>query len=93
MDIFGSLINSLYEVDVSNLKGNTTYNVGIVNGGTSINTIAQQASMLYEYRSTSYESLNAMKEIFNSKVNKIKQPNIEVIVNKLGKRPCKENVD
>ena len=93
IQIIAGLINSLYDVDVSSLKGNTTYNVGIVNGGTSINTIAQQASMLYEYRSTSYESLNTMKEIFNSKVNKIKQPNIEVIVNELGKRPCKENVD
>ena len=35
----------------------TTYNVGIIEGGTSVNTIAQRASMLCEYRSDDRESL------------------------------------
>ena len=43
-----SMIDDLYCMKVPD-KGRTTYNVGQISGGTSINTIAQQAEMLYEY--------------------------------------------
>ena len=47
-----SLITMLYTVKVP-VEGDskTTYNVGTISGGTSVNTIAQDAEMLYEYRS------------------------------------------
>lgn len=43
-----SIITTLYDVKVP-VEGNskTSYNVGIIQGGTSVNTIAQEASMLY----------------------------------------------
>jgi acetylornithine deacetylase/succinyl-diaminopimelate desuccinylase-like protein len=36
----------------------TTFNIGMIEGGTSVNTIAQQASMLLDMRSTSAAALN-----------------------------------
>ena len=45
-----SLIDTLYRVQVPK-GGKTTYNVGAIKGGTSVNTIAQQVEMLFEFRS------------------------------------------
>ena len=44
------IIEKLYQIKVPE-GGKTTYNVGTISGGTSVNTIAQEASMLYEFRS------------------------------------------
>ena len=88
------IINKLYDVKVPKNENNkTTYNVGVIKGGTSINTIAQEASFLYEYRSTSQECLKNMKEKFLKIVESFKEKDIEINVNVLGIRPCKENVD
>lgn len=40
----------------------TTYNVGVISGGTSINTIAQQAEMFIDMRSTCSESLAKLEK-------------------------------
>ena len=59
-----SMINTLYSVKVPQEgDSKTTYNVGIISGGTSVNTIAQEASMLYEYRSTSRVCLAKMADM------------------------------
>ena len=50
-----SMIDTLYAVKVPEKPATkTTYNVGLISGGTSVNTIAQKAEMLYEYRSDDY---------------------------------------
>lgn len=56
------MINALYEMEVSKLPGKTTYNVGTINGGTSVNTIAQEAVFLFEYRSDYQENMDIMKK-------------------------------
>ncbi|MBD8068713.1 M20/M25/M40 family metallo-hydrolase [Bacillus sp. PS06] len=38
----------------------TTFNVGMINGGTSVNTIAEEASMLVDLRSNSQEELEKL---------------------------------
>ena len=43
-----SLINVLYAYIVPTTS-KTTYNIGSISGGTSINTIAQSAEMLFEF--------------------------------------------
>ncbi|MFA9560318.1 M20/M25/M40 family metallo-hydrolase [Evansella sp. AB-rgal1] len=40
----------------------TTFTIGMVDGGTSVNTIAQEASMLVDIRSTSKEELLSLEE-------------------------------
>ena len=87
-----SMINTLYTIKVPPM-GKTTYNVGTIEGGTSVNTIAQNAKMLYEYRSDNMESLAIMEKFFNSVCDSYRNMGVEVNVEILGKRPCKGIVD
>ncbi len=90
--VMASMINTLYTIKVPPM-GKTTYNVGTIEGGTSVNTIAQNATMLYEYRSDSMESLAIMETFFNSVIESYRNMGVEVNVEVLGKRPCKGTVD
>ena len=71
----------------------TTYNVGAIQGGTSVNTIAQEASMLYEYRSDEAAGLRGMEEAFRAVVEDFRARGAEIEVESLGVRPCGEGVD
>ncbi len=90
-----SLITELYKVEVPKKEGTkTTYNVGAIEGGTSVNTIAQSAKMLYEYRSDDAECIAIMKNTFESLVEKANsRGNGKFSVNVVGIRPCGEGVD
>lgn len=85
-----SLIDTLYTVKVP--RG-TTYNVGTISGGTSVNTIAQHAEMLYEFRSNQREALAMMEKHLNAAVELYRAKGVEVIVTLVGDRPCSGNVD
>lgn len=87
-----AMIQELYQIQVPE-KGITTYNVGTISGGTSVNTIAQQAEMLYEFRSDEKESLEIMEEKFNAVVQAYREKGIEVNVTVVGERPCSAPVD
>ena len=71
----------------------TTYNVGTVRGGTSVNTIAQEASMLYEYRSDEAAGLRGMETAFSAVAEAFRAKGVEVEVESMGVRPCGEGVD
>ena len=71
----------------------TTYNVGTIQGGTSVNTIAQEASMLYEYRSDEAAGLRGMEETFSAVVEDFRTRGVDIEVESLGVRPCGEGVD
>lgn len=86
------LIHELYQIQVPS-KGKTTYNVGMISGGTSVNTIAQSAEMLYEFRSDSREGLSYMEEKFNGIIDNAKNRGIDIQVEVVGLRPCEGEVD
>lgn len=86
------MIQSLYDVKVPP-KGKTTYNVGTISGGTSVNTIAQQAEMLYEFRSDERESLEMMQAHLDAAVAYYRAKGIGVHVELVGDRPCSGDVD
>ena len=88
-----SMITQLYAMKVPDFGSKTTYNVGTISGGTSVNTIAQQAQMLYEYRSDQQRCLAIMDEFFAGVIHSYRQMGIEVEVELLGERPCKGEVD
>lgn len=88
-----SMIGTLYELKPPVSCTKTTYNVGTICGGTSVNTIAQQAEMLYEYRSDSREDLEFMRRHFEAVVESYRAKGIGVQVELLGQRPCKGAVD
>ena len=89
------LITQLYKCQVPvNGNSKTTYNVGIVEGGTSVNTIAQSAKMLYEYRSDDKECLAKMQEFFEKTLEVAKSKGTaEIKITLLGERPCGGEVD
>lgn len=60
--VAAGMIAALYHINTAEFSGKTTYNVGKIEGGTSVNTIAQAASFCYEYRSDEQENIQAMKE-------------------------------
>lgn len=87
-----SLIDTLYTMKVPP-KGKTTYNVGTISGGTSVNTIAQHAEMLYEFRSDERESLEIMEQHLNAAIAFYRAKGIQVTVTLMGDRPCSGEVD
>jgi len=89
-----AVIQDLYAVEVP-VEGNskTTYNVGQISGGTSVNTIAQQAEMLYEYRSDHLNCLKHMEEIFMGIIEAHRATGLDVQAERIGDRPCGGNVN
>ena len=87
-----SMIDTLYTMKVPEI-GKTTYNVGVMKGGTSINSIAQQAEMFYEFRSDYQEALDIMERHFNAVIESYRAKGIIVNVKLLGERPCMGKVD
>ena len=88
------LICRLYEAQLPKKENTkTTYNVGEIRGGTSVNTIAEEASFLYEYRSDDAECLAAMQENFNKEIENTRQTGASVSVTMVGERPCGGDVD
>lgn len=86
------IIQSLYAIRVPT-KAKTTYNVGKIEGGTSINTIAQSASMLYEFRSEDRVCLKTMENAFEKVIDEYRANGLDVTVEVMGIRPCGKDVD
>ncbi len=87
-----SLIHSLYDIKVPT-RGKTTFNVGTISGGTSVNTIAQNAEMLYEFRSDNREDLAEMQAHFEAAIAFYQAKGIDVTVTQVGDRPCMGEID
>ena len=94
--VLSQIVNKIYQIEVPKKEGTkTTYNVGIINGGTSVNTIAQKADMLCEYRSDDNDFLNMMKNKFNSIFEEVSAmyPDAKITVELVGDRPAMGKVD
>ena len=92
--VLAGMIGLFYSVKVPQ-EGNskTTYNVGQISGGTSVNTIAQDAQMLYEYRSDNKNCLAKMEQFFLQTIETFRASGVEVEVERLGDRPCTGEID
>ena len=89
INVLAGIINESYKIEVPKIENSrTTYNVGIMEGGTSVNTIAQNASMLCEYRSDNVECLAIMEKKFNEIFEKAKENCLELKIDLVGNRPC-----
>ena len=82
-----SMINKLYAIEIPAV-GKTTFNVDTIAGGTSVNTIAQNAQMLFEFRSDEKEGLKAMEHQFQAVIDEYRNCDIDITVTLLGNRPC-----
>lgn len=92
--LMAGLINRLYSQKMPYCGDQkTTYNVGTVAGGTSVNTIAQDAEILYEYRSDDKKALDYMRRQFSVIMEEVKGPDARWELELLGERPCGGGVD
>lgn len=88
------LISRLYEYEIPEDGSKTTYNVGLIQGGTSVNTIAQQAECLYEFRSDNRESMEKVRTYLEEAIEELKhieeleQKGLQVSMEIVGERPC-----
>ena len=89
INVLAQIINDIYNIEPPKVgDSRTTYNVGTIEGGTSVNTIAQSATMLCEYRSDNIKCLAIMQENFEKIFSKAKENCLELIVELVGDRPC-----
>lgn len=87
------IISKIYSIEVPQIGNSvTTYNVGTIEGGTSVNTIAQSAKMLCEYRSDNHICLDYMKKIFDSIFQDSFSDDVKFNITLVGERPC-ANID
>lgn len=96
IQVLSRVVGELYTMELP-VKENTrtTFNVGSIEGGTSVNTIAQSAAMLFEYRSDDPWCIDRMTEQFNTKLELLRKemPDAEILVETVGIRPCGEAKD
>ncbi len=92
IEILCRMVQQLYAI-VPPTQAKTTYNVGRIEGGTTVNSIAQEASMLYEFRSTSQMCLEEMERNLNEVVRNCSELGGEIIVELLGVRPGNGPID
>ncbi len=89
IDRAARIISKIYDIKVPEKEGaKTTYNVGTLSGGTSVNTIAQNANFLCEYRSDDVECLAYMQKQFEEIFESAKEDGVEIKITKVGERPC-----
>ncbi len=88
------VICDLYEIEIPHVgNSKTTFNVGTISGGTSVNTIAQSAEMLYEFRSDDHSCIETMRRSFEAVIKKHRDAGLDIEVEVLGIRPCGKGVD
>ncbi len=94
INVISRLVTQIYDIDIPQKSGSkTTVNVGQISGGTSVNTIAQSAKMLCEYRSNDVEHLEILKDKFYKIFDSATAAGINVKVKTIGERPCAKDVD
>lgn len=89
--ILSGLIEKLYQIEPP-ASDRTTYNVGYIQGGTTVNTIAQEAAMLFEFRSTSQNCLELMQKRLEDLIAGY-TGDFEITTELLGVRPGNGEID
>lgn len=92
--VLAELVSRLYRAAVPKKNNSqTTYNVGTISGGTSVNTIAQDAELLYEFRSDDRSCLREMQGIFDGILAACAPEDGTLTAELIGERPCAGAVD
>ncbi|HID52789.1 MAG TPA: M20/M25/M40 family metallo-hydrolase, partial [Anaerolineae bacterium] len=86
--VLGRLIAAIDDLPAPR-QPKTTYNVGVIEGGTSINTIAQKASLLLDLRSEDSAALADLVAAVTALVQQFAQPaQVSVTMEMIGNRPA-----
>ena len=83
----GKIIAAIADLQVPHIP-KTTFNVGTIEGGTSVNTIAATASALLDMRSTDVETLKRLAEQARALIEQRAGAGLQVEIEVLGERPA-----
>lgn len=81
------LVNRLEKIGVPS-SPRTTYNVGVISGGTSVNTIASEASLELDLRSEDLSALQTLIMQVQRLVGEVSHPGVELTYEVIGSRPA-----
>lgn len=90
IQIMSQIIQEFYKINISGMEGTSSYNVGMITGGTSVNVIAEECHALFEWRSDCEETLEKTGILFEEILKKAEeQSEGEAHVEKklIGRRP------
>lgn len=91
--VMSEILMKLYEYKVVGPEeSRITYNVGNINGGTSVNVIAQQCEILWEYRSDQKETLRKADEYLKRILDSYRGY-ADIAWEVIGERPCMGDVN
>ena len=90
--VLADLVGKIYRMEVP-AQEKTTYNVGRFEGGTTVNSIAEEAVLLFEFRSSSQDCLKQMDERFTKLVESCTGDGFEMDTKLLGIRPGNGRLD
>lgn len=82
----GRIIAAVSSLEVP-AEPRTTYNVGVIEGGTSVNTIAARATALLDMRSTDAGALDKLAARVETLISRAAGPGLRTHVEVLGERP------
>lgn len=81
------LISRLYGLSVPS-QPKTTYNVGTIAGGTTINSIAAKAKFTVDLRSENADELDKLDQAFHAIIKAGERESVHIGTTLLGERPC-----
>lgn len=89
--VMSDLITRFYQTDISRYEGKTTYNVGKITGGTTVNAIAESCEALFEWRSDSSKTLQELDLHFTQMIRDVQETHEGIFCEKtlIGLRPSK----
>lgn len=82
-----ALIDDLARIELPRAS-RTTWNVGTIAGGSTVNSIAEHAEMLYEYRSGANGCLQAMRRAFLDRIAAHRRAGVSLTAELVGDRPA-----
>jgi acetylornithine deacetylase/succinyl-diaminopimelate desuccinylase-like protein len=82
-----ALINRLVAIPLAK-HPRTTLNVGVVSGGTSVNTIAAQACCLLDLRSEQADTLQELSSLVEAMIRDANRPTVRLVGEIVGHRPA-----
>jgi tripeptide aminopeptidase len=88
----GHIIHEIDSLTVST-DPKTTYNVGVIEGGVSVNTIAPQATAIIDMRSVDVNSLNQLADSVERIIESKNEGQISTAIEVLGERPAGQTPD
>ncbi len=89
--VAAEIIHDLYQLPVPSIP-KTTYNVGTLTGGTTVNSIAEEAQMTIDLRSESMSSLTELDMNTAAIIRRHMSRAIQITQTLIGSRPCSDSV-